>query len=265
MSQCRRLALSCQLRTVGHDMSVGLLFVRSFEGCKMFRKETDSTRVIALSLRQVMLVLAGLPALYIANSLLPWSIGLLSRHDHAFFLPFWTSIAILHWGGVALIVLLLKRSGRRLAEIGLDLSSLRAAAMVGIPVVVGVALIVLHEVSGITQGPGSEPSAVVSPATMGERVFWIFMSLTAGFCEELIYRGFGIRMLQGRNMRTWLAVGLATLAFVLMHGISVLRPSPFLTIYIAGLVFSSLFLWRGSLVPGVCLHALIDVAAIGFP
>ena len=28
------------------------------------------------------------------------------------------------------------------------------------------------------------------------------MSVTAGFCEELIYRGFSIRMLQGRNMRT---------------------------------------------------------------
>jgi membrane protease YdiL (CAAX protease family) len=57
-------------------------------------------------------------------------------------------------------------------------------------------------------------------------------------------------------MRIWLAVGLATLAFVLMHGISVLRLAPFLTIYIAGLLFSALFLWRRSLVPGVCLHTL---------
>ena len=44
-----------------------------------------------------------------------------------------------------------------------------------------------------------------------------------------------------------------------------LRTSPFLTIFIAGLLFSLLFLWRRSLVPGVCLHALFDVAAIGFP
>jgi membrane protease YdiL (CAAX protease family) len=231
----------------------------------MFKRETDSTVVITLPLWQVILVLVGLPALYIANSLLPWSIGLLRRHDHAFFSQFWTSIAILHWGSVALVVVLLKRSGRRLAEIGLDLSPLRATAMVGIPVVVGVALIVLHEVSGVSHGSASEPSAVVSPATMGERVFWIFMSFTAGFCEELIYRGFSIRVLQGRNMRTWMAVALATLAFVLMHGISVIRPSPFLTIYFAGLLFSVLFLWRRSLVPGVCIHALIDVAAIGSP
>ena len=231
----------------------------------MFKRETDSTLVIALPLWQVILVLVGFPSFYIANSLLPWSTGLLRRHDHAFFLQFWTSIAILHWSSVALAVVFLKRSGRRLAEIGLDLSRLRTTMMVGIPVMVGVALIVFHEASGATPGASSEPPAVVSPATIGERVFWIFMSLTAGFCEELIYRGFGIRVLQGRNIRTWLAVGLATLAFVLMHGVNVLRTSPFLTIFIAGLLFSLLFLWRRSLVPGVCLHALFDVAAIGFP
>jgi membrane protease YdiL (CAAX protease family) len=100
---------------------------------------------------------------------------------------------------------------------------------------------------------------------MGERLFWIFMSFTAGFCEELVYRGFNIRALQGRNLRTWLAIGLATLSFVFMHGISVMRVSPFLTIYIAGLLFSALFLWRRSLVPGICLHTLFDLAAIGFP
>jgi membrane protease YdiL (CAAX protease family) len=92
------------------------------------------------------------------------------------------------------------------------------------------------------------------------------MSLTAGFCEELIYRGFSIRMLQGRSMRTWLAVGVAKLAFVFMHGPSVVLVdwattlSSFLIIYGVGLAFSALFLWRRSVVPGVCLHALIDVA-----
>jgi membrane protease YdiL (CAAX protease family) len=100
---------------------------------------------------------------------------------------------------------------------------------------------------------------------MGERLFWIFSTFTAGFCEELIYRGFSIRVLQWRNVRGWLAVALATLAFVLMHGINVLAPAPFLIIYTAGLIFSALFLWRKSLVPGSILHTLFDLAAIGLP
>jgi hypothetical protein len=127
----------------------------------MSKEKTNSTRVITLPLCQVMLVLVGLPALYMANSLFPWSTGLLRRHDHAFFLPFWISIAILHWGSVALVVVLLKRTGGRLADIGLDLSRLRIAVMVGIPVVVGLILTVLHEVLGVNHGPPSE-AAVVS-------------------------------------------------------------------------------------------------------
>jgi membrane protease YdiL (CAAX protease family) len=230
----------------------------------MSRRETDSRVVIALPVWQVVVVLVGLPAIYMVNSILPWSNGLLRRHDHTLFFQFWVSIAVLHWGSVVLVVALLKRAGGRLADIGLDLSPIRVAVMVGIPLAVGLVLTVLREASGPHHGPSSEPS-VVSPATMGERLFWIFMGFTAGFCEELIYRGFSIRALQGRKMRTWSAVGLATLAFVFMHGISVIAPFPFLTIYIAGLLFSALFLWRRSLVPGVCLHALFDLAAIGFP
>lgn len=231
----------------------------------MSKGETDSTPLITLPLWQVVMVLVGLPAIYMANSLLPWAVGLLQRHDHAFFLEFWSSIAVLHWGSLALVVVLLKRARGRLADIGLDLSPRRVVAMIGIPLVVGLVLIVAHAVSGVNHAAASEPSSVVAPATTGERVFWVFMSFTAGFCEELVYRGFSIRALQGSNMRTWLAVGLATLAFVLMHGISVIRLSPFVTIYIAGLLFSALFLWRRSLVPGVCLHTLIDLAAIGSP
>jgi membrane protease YdiL (CAAX protease family) len=230
----------------------------------MSKGEADSTPVITLPLWQVMLVLVGLPAIYLANSLSPRATGLLQRHEHSFFFQFWSSIAVLHWGSVAVVVVLLNRTNRRLADIGLDLSP-RRVAMIGIPLVVGLALIVWHEVSSISHGPASVPSSVVSPATTGERVFWVFMSFTAGFCEELVYRGFSIRVLQWRNMRTSQAVALAALSFVLMHGISVLRLPPFLIIYIAGLLFSALFLWRRSLVPGICLHTLFDLAAIGFP
>lgn len=223
---------------------------------------TESPTVIALAAWQVMLVLIGVPALYVGNSLLPWSIGLFQRHDHAFFLDFWFSIAVLHWGSVALIVVLLKRSGGHLTDIGLDLSPLRLAAMVGIPLMVGLALTVFRETAANNHESVSGPSAVL-PATLGERLFWIFISLTAGFCEEMFYRGFSIRMLQGRNVPTWVSVGLASLAFFFMHGFWAIALSPFLTIFIAGLLFSALFLWRRSLVLGVCLHALIDVANIG--
>jgi membrane protease YdiL (CAAX protease family) len=69
-------------------------------------------------------------------------------------------------------------------------------------------------------------------------------------------------------MRTWLAVGVATLAFFFMHGPAVVIGNwtitlrSFLIIYSLGLLFSVLFLWRRSLVPGICLHTLIDLTNI---
>src|SRR5262249_4076183 len=107
----------------------------------MSKGQTDSSIAVVLPLWQVMLVLVGLPGLYMANSLLPWSIGLFQRHDHAFFSPFWASIVVLHWSSAALVVVLLKRAGGRLADIGLDLSPLRVAVMVAAPLVVGLASI----------------------------------------------------------------------------------------------------------------------------
>lgn len=228
----------------------------------------NSTSPVTLPLSQLLLVLLGFPALYIVNSLLPWSIGLFRWHDHAFFLQFWGSIAVLHWGSVAVVVFLLKRAGGQLTDIGLDLSPLKIAAMVGIPLVVGLTLTVLHEISGARH---ALPSGAQDPATTNERLFWIFMSFTAGFCEELVYRGFIIRVLQGRNIRTPLAVGVATLAFFFMHapviviGNLAITLSSFLIICAFGLLFSALFLWRRSLLPGICLHGLIDVLNIGLP
>src|SRR5262245_44199979 len=114
----------------------------------------------------------------------------------------------------------------------------------------------LHEGSSPAPGPTSDPQL---PVTMTERLFWIFVSFTAGFCEEVVYRGFSIRVLQWRNIPTWLAVGVATLAFFFIHGPAVVMGSwavtvrAFVFIYSLGLFFSVLFLWRRSLVPGVCL------------
>lgn len=222
-------------------------------------QKTAPTFAVALPRWQVLFVLVGLPVIYVANSFLPWSVGLFAQRDRTYYLPFWGSVALLHWVSVVLVVVFLKRTGGRLKDIGLDLSAGKLVAMVAIPVAIGVTLALLRESWPASEEP---PSArrMLFPLTLGERMFWVFMSFTAGFCEEFVYRGFGIRTLQGRGMRTWLAVLLATLAFVFVHGLAGLFLFP--VYFIAGLLFAALFLWRRSLVPGICLHALVDVAAI---
>lgn len=206
---------------------------------------------------QFVVVLVGFPVLYLANSFLPWSVGQWEGQDHSFYIPFWISIAILHWTSVALVILLIKRARGHLRDVGLDLSTGKALIMVSLYLLVGLGFILFRATWPDETAASSAGSA---PRTLPEQFFWLFMSLTAGFCEEFVYRGFAIRYLQGRGVRTWVAVLAATLAFVLVHGKAAQIIFPILLV--AGLLFSVLFLWRRSLVPGICLHALIDLYAI---
>ncbi len=54
--------------------------------------------------------------------------------------------------------------------------------------------------------------------------------------------------------------GLATLSFVLIHGVFSLIAFPFL--FLGGLLYAGIFVWRKSLTPGFYLHALFDVMAV---
>lgn len=100
------------------------------------------------------------------------------------------------------------------------------------------------------------------PETRAERFGFVLLGLTAGVCEEALYRGFLIRYLHEGSpaMPLLLAVAVASLAFGLVHiyqgGAAVLRTG------LAGLGFGLLFLLSGSLIPGIVLHALIDLQGV---
>jgi membrane protease YdiL (CAAX protease family) len=87
------------------------------------------------------------------------------------------------------------------------------------------------------------------------------MSLSAGFCEELVYRGFGIRVLQAHGWRTPMAVALPTISWVVVHGVGGLLY--FVPHFIVGLLFAGLFLWLRTLAPVMVVHSLIDLSLLG--
>jgi membrane protease YdiL (CAAX protease family) len=97
------------------------------------------------------------------------------------------------------------------------------------------------------------------PDTAVERFGFVLLSLTAGVCEEALYRGFLIRYLHDGvpGLPLLLALAAASLAFGLAHlyqgGPGVIRTG------LAGLAFGLLFLLSGSLIPGIVLHALVDL------
>jgi len=97
------------------------------------------------------------------------------------------------------------------------------------------------------------------PATRTERRWWVFVCVTAGCCEETLFRGF---MLHYLHVVPWtvnltLALMISSLIFGLNHlygGVGGVVGSA-----TAGFLFGLLFMLSGNLLLPVILHALIDL------
>ena len=90
-----------------------------------------------------------------------------------------------------------------------------------------------------------------------EIAVWIPLSLTAGFCEELIFRGWLQRLFTARTRSAGLGVLLQALVFGALHAYEGAAAS--LRIVCFGLLFGLVALWRRSLRPGMIAHAATDV------
>lgn len=220
---------------------------------------TPTNHLARLSRWQILLILVGFPVLYWLNGFLPWSLGLFYQQDRSYLIPFLVSICGLHWASVLAVVFLIRRTGGSLPEIGFHLSWRGVLTLVIVVTAIGAGLIWLRTTWPTSEAP-SEASQMMYPSTATQRWFWIVVALSAGFCEEFVYRGFGICALEARGMSRWKAVCWASFSFVMIHGVFGVIAFPFL--FLAGLAFSAIFLWRGSLTPVISIHAIFDVLAV---
>jgi uncharacterized protein len=103
----------------------------------------------------------------------------------------------------------------------------------------------------------------VVPHTIGERSAFFGVSVTAGFCEELLWRGFLIAYL-AQWTGWWQAGIVSSVLFGIGHAYQ--GAAGVLKATATGLVMAALYLSCGSLWPSIVLHAAIDVlgGAIGY-
>jgi membrane protease YdiL (CAAX protease family) len=101
------------------------------------------------------------------------------------------------------------------------------------------------------------------PHTPADRRWFLFVSLTAGFCEELLYRGF-LTWLVASYVGLPAAIGVVTVVFGLAH--ASLGRRGIINAGLVGLVMSLIVVLTGWLVPAMIVHALIDIASgdVGF-
>jgi hypothetical protein len=95
------------------------------------------------------------------------------------------------------------------------------------------------------------------PARPIEGLLWVLLSLSAGFCEELVFRGYLQRQFLAWTRLPWLALILQALLFGVSHGYQGVMACA--KIAVLGLLFGLMALWRGSLRPGMIAHALTDI------
>lgn len=90
------------------------------------------------------------------------------------------------------------------------------------------------------------------------KVVWIMVSITAGFCEEVAFRGYLMTRLRliGKFNSWLIPVAVSALLFGAMHSYQGL--SNVIIIAVLGLTFSILYIRSGSLWPGVIAHFLFN-------
>ena len=98
---------------------------------------------------------------------------------------------------------------------------------------------------------------ILLPRTGLEMAVWIAVSLTAGFCEEAVFRGYLQKQFHTLTGSAAVAVLAQAVLFGLGHGYQGVQNV--IVITVLGLLYGLLALARGNLRPGMLAHAWADV------
>lgn len=188
-------------------------------------------------------------------------------------LQFWAVGGVAEWIGLFVCSAALRREGLPLAHVGWTSRRLQVYGWALLLTVVFFLGVIWARHAGLYPPPGVPTTAemprgfraLFSLTSTPERCFWLAMSLTAGICEETMYRGFALTYLKRFFRWMWPGVLLATFAFAYFHGGFNQGAVQFTIRFGIGLGFVGIYLCRKSLLPAVLLHYLMDASLILAP
>ena len=97
------------------------------------------------------------------------------------------------------------------------------------------------------------------PQNRLEVVLWIATSLSAGFCEEVAFRGYFQKQFEAMTGSVAAGMTLQAILFGISHGYQGLQAIVMIILF--GFLFGILAFWRKNLRPGMILHAWSDIYA----
>jgi membrane protease YdiL (CAAX protease family) len=198
---------------------------------------------------------------------------------------FYVRLLILEWG-LALLVLVvwLAAPGVDAGQVGLRWPQEWPGPVAGVVVVLVLLFVVvstralrsgalLEDPGRVVRRPGegrhAEPpghaTLALLPRTTGERRLFTLVGVTAGVCEEWLYRGFFLAVVSALagGLPAGVLVAVAAVAFGLAHAYQ--GVAGVVTTGVLGGVMAAVYLQTGSLLLPVLLHVVIDLRFLLVP
>lgn len=146
-------------------------------------------------------------------------------------------------------------SGYSAGDIGFaSLDGVRTVVIAAVLTIAGVAVLFAFRFAGVR-----EPELVrqLMPVTRRDRLLFVAVSLTAGICEEIVFRGFLIHVVYGASGSIVLALVLSSGVFGVAHAYQ--QPSGAARAALLGLILALPLVATGSIIPSIIAHAAIDL------
>jgi membrane protease YdiL (CAAX protease family) len=130
---------------------------------------------------------------------------------------------------------------------------------IGIGVLFLIASLTLDSILGpyLRGNAGDHAAQFILPHGGVERAWWVVLSLSAGICEESLYRGYFQRQFMALTKSVPAGILLSAAAFGGAHAYQGFRPA--FQIGLLGAMAGVLAHWRKSVRPGMIAHTLQDV------
>jgi len=180
-------------------------------------------------------------------------------------LVLYASTIAFQWLAVATVGWRVWARGYSAQQLGLlvhDRTKLLIAGIVGAAVIATLQWLNLRRVSRIpieSRGPLQAIAERILPQTAVELPAYFALAITAGLCEEFLYRGFAMAALAHAGMSAWLVLLVSSILFGLAH--SYQGRGGMVMTFVVGLVLGASRLTYNSLVPAVFWHSAVDVVA----
>jgi uncharacterized protein len=184
--------------------------------------------------------------------------GMLQQHPHV--VRLYLSLIVMEWGLVFWVWKGVESTGTKLAEIigGQWTSAKNVFGDAALALGLWGAWTLTEQAWTRWLGPGHAASIqTLLPRGAVEIFLWIGVSISAGICEETVFRGYFQRQFEAFTHSRWIALILQAALFGISHGYQGVEAC--MKIAVFGVLFGLVALYRGSLRPGMMAHAWGDI------